>query len=161
VNIAFQPDLRAHRGRLTSGAGERGQPVHAGAFLRERRVVLDAELLEHAPELLRILTHELFHFVWRRLDNATRRSWEQVLAAEGTARELGWSAEWRRRELTPGDMARRSKRWREYCCEAFADTAAWMFSAGAAHEEYTLERKHRARRRAWFRHLMKERKLPL
>jgi len=35
-------------------------------------MVLDSELLSSPGELARILIHELYHFVWWRLDNATR-----------------------------------------------------------------------------------------
>ena len=64
--------------------------------------------------------------------------------------ELGWSAEWRKRALNPGDAKARTRRWREYVCESFCDSAAWMFSGVQAHPEYTLTLRSRLRRRRWF-----------
>ena len=96
--------------------------VHAGTFLRRREIVLDAGLLACPGELARILIHELYHFVWLRLDNHTRRSYEDLVAEEirKSARgELGWSAEWRKWDLRRADPAGRTRRWREYCCESF------------------------------------------
>src|SRR5438477_4297266 len=96
IEITFLPSLRAHRGKLLSGKAGRGTEVHAGSFLRQRRIVLDAALRSRPGELRRILTHELFHFVWLRLGNPRRRSYEELVARELTGRvkgELGWSAE--------------------------------------------------------------------
>jgi hypothetical protein len=127
--------------------------VHAGAFLLERRIVLDDALLERPSELARILAHEFYHFVWRRLGNPTRRSYENLLAAEfraGIGGELGASSECRKQLLSRRDMARRSRRWREYVCESFCDTAAWLATGGRP-AELTLEAKARRGRRAWFR----------
>ncbi|MBY0508096.1 MAG: hypothetical protein K2X03_29555 [Bryobacteraceae bacterium] len=161
MRIHFEPQLRASRGKLLSGHGA-GTAVHAGSFLRERRMVLDSDLLNHAPELLRILTHELFHFVWRKLDNGTRLRWDALVRAElGSPGELGWSAEWRKAALTPADSRKRTRRWREYLCESFCDSAAWYFSGAAKHPEYTLPAKLRRLRRQWFTRLLAERKLPL
>ena len=160
MRIEFRLNPRARRGKLLTGKGSAGTPVHAGAFLKQRRITLDEALLEDAPELLRILTHELFHFVWRRLDNLTRRDWERLLAAEKTSKDLGWSAEKRREQLTVNDVQRRTKAWRGYCCEAFADTAAWVFSPGG-HEEFSLPAVWKRHRRAWFLALMKQRDLAL
>src|SRR2546429_606733 len=44
IEIAFLPALRAHRGKLLSGHAVAGRDVHAGTFLRQRRIVLDAAL---------------------------------------------------------------------------------------------------------------------
>jgi len=156
IRLRFAPRLSARRGRLLSERAA-GTPVHAGTFLRRREMVLDAELLKNPRELARILIHELFHFVWLRLDNATRRSWEALLEEElrGRARgELGWSAEWRKRGLAPADRARRSRRWRDYVAESFCDTAAWLLAAGRRHEEHTLAAARRRARRRWFRGLL-------
>jgi len=163
IRIRFAPRLSARRGRLLSEAAA-GTPVHAGAFVRRRELVLDAELLQNPRELARILLHELFHFVWLRLDNATRRSWEGVLEAEfgGRARgELGWSAEWRKRELVKADRARRSRRWRDYVAESFCDTAAWLLAAGRRHQEHTLAAAWRGTRRRWFRGLLAQGRLSI
>jgi len=161
VRIHFEPQLRAARGKLVSG-GKPGLPVHAGSFIRERKIILDSELLVHAPELMRILTHELFHFVWRRLDNATRQSWDALARGQlGWPGELGWSAEWRKQSLKSADSASGTRRWREYLCESFCDSAAWYFSGRQRHPEYTLPTKLRRGRRQWFARLLLERKLPL
>ncbi len=100
-----------------------------------------------------MLVHELFHFVWVRLSNRVRWSWEALLVAERRSRargELGFSAEWRKRELTGADVARRNRRWREYACESFCDSAAWAYS-DASSPEHNLALAWRRRRDAWFR----------
>jgi len=119
--------------------------------------VLDAALLASPGELARILIHELFHFVWPRLGNQARRSYEELLAGECRRRvrgELGWSAEWRKRALTALDRQQRTRRWREYLCESFCDTAAWFHRGGGRHAEFTLAAPERQARRAWFRSAM-------
>jgi hypothetical protein len=156
IRVRFARQLSARRGRLLSEVAA-GTPVHAGTFLRRREIVLDAELLKNPCELGRIVVHELFHFVWPRLDNLTRRSWEALLEAEFRRRargELGWSAEWRKRELRAADRAQRSRLWREYVCESFCDTAAWLLPGGRRHEEFTLAPAFRRRRRRWFVRLL-------
>ncbi len=138
---------------LRHGLKDRHGQVHAAAFLRERRIAFDAALAGDPRELKRIFLHELYHFVWRRLSNARRWSWEDLLRTELQARargELGWSAEWRKRALGPDDPGLRSRRWREYACESFCDTAAWIYSGVRAHPEFTLAGRHRRRRRRWF-----------
>jgi hypothetical protein len=75
----------------------------------------------------------------------TNSAWKQLLEAELAAHakgELGWSSQWRKADLP--------RNFPNYACEAFCDTAAWLFSACPEHEEYTLANKWRARRRAWF-----------
>ena len=142
------------RGKLLTGEGP-GTEVHAGAFIRKGEIVLDAVLLGKPKEAGRILIHELYHFVWTRLSNAARRSYEALLADEirgGASGELGWSSEWRKSALTARDVQVRSRRWREYVCESFCDTAAWLSAGRGRHEEFTLPAIPRQRRRAWFRH---------
>jgi len=153
ILLRFLPALSARRGRLLSGE-EGGTPVHAGTFLRRREIVLETELLEHPSELRRILTHELFHFAWLRLDNGSRRAFESILDGEvkrGDPGELGWSAEWRKLALTPRDRRRRTRRWREYVCESFCDTAAWVYGDKRRRAEVTLAAQFRATRLDWFR----------
>jgi len=131
------------------GLRDRYGPVHAGAFVRERRIAFDCA----AAEFPRIFVHELFHFAWLRAGNRVRRSYEEVLRGEhraGARGELGWSAEWRKRALRADDLARRSRRWREYCAESFCDTAAWLYSGTRRHPEFTLARRHRDFRQQWF-----------
>ena len=139
-----------------------GQPAHAATFIRERLIVLDAALKRDAGEHERILLHELFHFVWVRLGNGPRSVWEEMLRAElaGKVRgEAGWSAEWRKAELSDSDIANRSRKWREYCCEGFCDTGALF--AGAASNELTLARKRLSVRMAWFRRVFQDRALSI
>ena len=153
VRIRFSPSLRAWRGKLLTGEGP-GTAVHAGAFVRRGEIVLDAALLAEPKEAGRILIHELYHFVWTRLSNAARLSYEAVLADEirgGASGELGWSSEWRKNALAARDVRTRSRRWREYVCESFCDTAAWLSARGGRHEEFTLPSSRRKGRRAWFR----------
>jgi len=147
--IAGQPVRLEIRQKLADRRGA----VHAGAFVRERRIAFDAELAADRKEFARIFVHEIFHFVWLRLGNARRWSYEALLRQELLARargEMGWSAEWRKRALQSDDSPRRTRRWREYACESFCDTAAWIFSGVRSHREYTLANRFRRRRRQWF-----------
>src|ERR1700680_421638 len=121
IEIKFLPELKARRGKLLSGKAERGREVHAGSFLRQRRIVLDAALKTQSRELTRILTHELFHFAWLRLGNPQRRGFEELLQDEIRKRvpgELGWSAERMKTTLNSADRNRRTRAWREYVCES-------------------------------------------
>ena len=142
------------------GLRDRHGPVHAGAFLRQRRIAFDCA----RPEFPRVFVHELFHFVWLRAGNAVRLAFVNLLRLEwqgGARGELGWSAEWRKAALGKSDVRRRTRRWREYCCESFSDTAAWLYSGAARHEEFTLERRSRLLRRAWFRKTVESRSLSI
>ncbi len=138
VRVEVAPGLRDNQGA-----------VHAGSFLRERRIGLNCT----RAEFPRIFAHEVAHFIWLRLGNAARRSYEAMVRGEIAARargELGWSAEWRKRALHAEDGAGRTRRWREYCCESFCDTAAWLYGGMERHEEFTLGARWRRGRRAWF-----------
>lgn len=154
VRVDFLPSLTAAGRRLYS-EHTRGEPVHAASFIRKRRIVLDSDLEQHPRELARILVHELFHFVWVRLGNPARRSYERLLVEERRQRargELGWSAESRKRNLPPDSPTLTASRlWREYLCESFCDTAAWIYAGVRRHPEYTLAARHRRRRAGWFR----------
>jgi hypothetical protein len=152
VFIGFQPKLTAHRGRLLSEEA-RGQAVAGAAHLRRREITLDSSLLRRPGECRRILTHEVFHFAWIRLGNPTRRSFEDLLNREfarGARGELGWSAEHRKDALSVDDRRLRTRRWREYVCESFCDTAAWLFGILRRHPEFTLAPRNRDSRRRWF-----------
>ena len=158
LQVSFTPELTAWRGRLLS-ADPRGKPVHAGSMLRKRTIVLDRELLDQPAEMARILIHELFHFVWPRLGNPLRRSWEALLASETSRRargELGWSAEERKLALSRKDAAERTRLWREYACESFCDSAAYVFCR-RKHSEHTLARRFREARAEWFRASLRNR----
>jgi hypothetical protein len=128
-------------------------PHLAATHIPRRRILLDAGLLAQPGEFERILVHEIFHFAWVRLSNQTRRSWEDLLAAEFAARapgELGWSAEWRKNRLTRPDVRGRTPAWRRYVCESFCDTSAWLCAGLRRHGEYTLSGASRRSRRNWF-----------
>jgi hypothetical protein len=149
ISIETLPGLRDRRG-----------PVHAGSFLRQRRMVFNCTRAEFS----RIFVHELFHFAWLRAGNPLRHSWESLLRTEMAAHtrgELGWSAEWRKHALKSADLRQRSRRWREYCCESFCDTAAWLYSGVSRHPEFTLAPRFRARRRLWFGKTIGGRQLPV
>ena len=153
ITISFLPALKAHRGKLLSGKTERGREVHAGSFLRQRRIVLDVALKKQPRMLARILTHELFHFAWLRIGNPNRRSFENLLLSEirnHVEGELGWSAERMKASLSGADRASRSRRWREYVCESFCDSAAWLLAGRGGNKEFTLPSAARRARRAWF-----------
>jgi len=142
------------------GLSDRGGRVHAGSFLRQRRIALDCT----RAEFPRIFVHELFHFVWLRAGNPRRRSWESLVKgelADHARGELGWSAEWRKKALRPGDIADRTRRWREYCCESFCDSAAWLYSGVRRHPEFSLAAQFRAPRRAWYGKAIGEGELPV
>lgn len=130
-----------------------GRPAHAASSIRNRGIYLERALQDDPAELARVLIHELFHFVWVRLSNQARWSWEAVLQAEHRSRargELGYSAEWRKQELNGRDVASRNRRWREYACESFCDSAAWYYSATDS-PEHTLARQWTCRRADWLR----------
>ena len=149
IRLETDPNLRDRRGA-----------VHAGAFLRERRIAFNCT----RAEFPRIFVHELFHFIWLRAGNPLRHSWEALLQAELTSRargELGWSAEWRKTALHAADSAGRTRRWREYACESFCDTAAWLYSGVQRHTEFTLAARFRARRREWFHQFVGNREVPV
>lgn len=134
----------------------RGVEMDAAAFLRERRVVLARRL--RGRELRRVTVHELFHFVWWRLGNPARRSWEALLLAECSRGEAGWSAEWRKAALSEADRRDRTRRWREYLCEAFCDSAAALWASPV---QCTLAPRSLARRRAWFQATLGHRPLSI
>ena len=67
------------------GLLDRHGPVHAGSFLRERRIAFDCT----RTELPRIFVHEVAHFIWLRLGNPARLRYEDVVRAEIAARAQG------------------------------------------------------------------------
>jgi hypothetical protein len=149
IRIQTAPGIRDHRG-----------PIHAGAFLRERRIAFDCT----GAEFPRVFIHELGHFIWLRIGNPARHCYESLLRAELQSRargELGWSAEWRKAALTAGDISGRTRRWREYCCESFCDSAAWLYSGLRRHPEFTLAQRYWPLRRAWFAEAVKSRRFSI
>jgi hypothetical protein len=164
IGIRFLPALSAGSRKLYSKRNY-GQPVYAGTFIRKRRIVLDLELAAKPKELFRILTHELFHFAWVRMGNPTRWGYEDLLRREWKQRargELGWSAELRKSAFSrcPPSAINRVK-WRDYACESFCDTAAWLYSGIARHREFTLAERYRKRREEWFLRTFQGRRIPI
>jgi hypothetical protein len=153
IAVSFLPDLTVSGSELLS-AGERGKPVHAASFIRERKIILETRLLQK-PRLLRlILVHELGHFVWARLGTRLRTEFEALIAAECAARargEMGESAGVAKGCISSEDIEARTKRWREYVCESFCDTIALLYSGVSRSRFHTLGGRWRARREAWFR----------
>lgn len=134
--------MKAHRGRLLSGPNQPGRPVHAASFIRRREIVLETQLLRHPKKLTLILIHEIFHFVWFRLGNQRRAAFTSLIQQELAARargELGESAQ----AAKPGDF-------KNYVCESFCDTAAWLYSGFRNYPDFTLGARWREKRRLWF-----------
>jgi hypothetical protein len=150
IRVSFLPELTALRGKLLSRAGK-GNAVYAGSDIRKRTMVLDSELASDPSELERILFHEIHHFIWVRLGNPVRFSYEALVAAERSRGELGWSSESLKVQLTDDDRKSRSRLWRDYVCESFCDTGAWLYSSTRKHEEWTLAGRFRTTRKGWFR----------
>jgi hypothetical protein len=151
IQVEFRADLKVRGGKLVS-AGSAGVEVHAATYLYEGRIILDSALLSKPRELRRIFAHELFHFVWWRLGNPRRMAWEEVLKNEFSRHargELGWSAEIRKDRLRPADLKRRTRAWREYCCESFCDSGASHLYGTPRHDEFTLARTFRKIRHQW------------
>jgi hypothetical protein len=158
IRVRFLPALTVWRGKLHSEQPG-GVLVHAASFPRRRELVLDTALLGNASELARIVVHELFHFAWPRLGNPARRSYEELLQHEFRLRargELGWPAQMVKVSLSQGDLDFRTRRWREYVCESFCDTAAFIYAGLRGHAEWTLAKRHRSSRAIWFRALSGE-----
>jgi hypothetical protein len=164
IRIRFRPELSAGSGKLYSRRTY-GQPVYAGTFIRKRSIVLDLELAGKPKELSRILTHELFHFAWVRMSNRRRQSYKNVLEREWKQHargELGWSAESRKSKLSQFSHPKDDhSKWRNYICESFCDTAAWIYSGISRHPEFTLADRHRKRRAEWFHATFQGRPIPI
>jgi hypothetical protein len=156
LGVEIRSRIQVERGRLILH-GNGGHAVHGAANIRGRKILLEAALLDDPPNLKRIFLHELCHFVWVRLSNGKRLEFEEVLRREfdsGARGELGWSAEMRKHQISAADVEKRSRRWREYACESFCDTAAWWFGESTDHPECTLSRRYHSGRRAWCRNFL-------
>src|SRR5690242_14573963 len=64
IRIAFEPAITDRR--------RPADQIHAGSFIRERRIAFDRELVADPDEFGRVLVHELFHFAWVRAGNQKR-----------------------------------------------------------------------------------------
>ena len=155
IHLEFLPALTAHRGALLSKGG-RGRPVYAASFLRERRVVLEDSLTRDPPRLRLIFTHEVLHFAWWRLGNTRRTDFGALLTEECAARprgELGESSLVAKDAYLSGSGEGKPRLWRDYVCESFCDTGAWLFSGVEDHDSFQLAARWKSRRAAWFRSL--------
>jgi hypothetical protein len=117
------------------------------------------------PRVLeRIFVHEVFHFVWSKLGNRLRASYQELVLDElgcDAAGELGWSAESMKLQLAKSDLEGRTRRWKDYLCESFCDTAGWLYGSARQYSEMTLGRDQRDARRRWFREHMMDRPLSI
>jgi hypothetical protein len=117
------------------------------------------------PRILeRIFVHEVFHFVWSKLGPSLRAAYEELIWSEmerGARGELGWSAESMKIKLTEEDRVNRTRRWKDYLCESFCDTAGWLFGARRHYSERTLAKTFRDSRRKWFREKLLHRPLSI
>ncbi len=153
IFVSVGSQLTAHRGKLLSGSLDRGTQIHAASFIRHRHIVLDSYLLARSSLLRLILVHEIFHFVWPRLGNQHRATYASLVLAEqygGARGELGESAAIGKLSFQTADSTQKSLRWREYICESFCDTAAWLYAGVTTHREFTLAARWRGRREEWF-----------
>lgn len=158
ITLFFGPGLTAHRGKVLQGSMT-GIPIHAGSHIRRREMVIDTDLLGDRVELCRIFVHEVGHFVWAKLGNNRRRGYEALLQDEfqsGAPGELGWSAERLKQKLRPEDRRNKTRRWRDYVCESFCDTAAWKYSRARSHAEWTLAGPKRDCREEWLVRIIEE-----
>jgi hypothetical protein len=149
ISVSFLPDLAAWKGKLVANAAGRGTAVYAASFIRKRKIVLDDSLRRDPAQLRFFLIHELFHFGWARLGNSKRDEFARLLKEEmehGASGDLGESSSLKRRDATPS----RALRWREYVCESFCDTAAWLYSGVELSAGRRLGRVWRERRKQWF-----------
>lgn len=148
ISFEARPQLTVQRGQLLSEA-ERGVPVHAAAFIRQRTIVLETDLFSQHEQLRLILAHELFHFVWVRLSNGQRHEFAALLMDEirrGARGEVGESAAVRKGLFQKKGSPRLR---RDYVCESFCDSGAAFFSGVVTNEGFTLAERWAKRRYAW------------
>ena len=153
ILLEFRPQLTAYRGKLLSGVPDRGCAVHAATFLRERRIVLEDVLLKDSGRMQSILIHELFHFVWWGLGHSSRHSYTLLIRQEidkGARGELGESSAVAKARLRSSDSELSTARWKNYVCESFCDTAAWIYGARRTNPSATLAQTRVNQREAWF-----------
>ena len=153
ISLAIKPRLTAYRGELRSGLLQAGTPVHAAAFIRRREMILEKALVRNPGMFRLILVHELFHFVWARLGNLSRASFADLVSAElrmGATGELGESADVKKTALRLKDQGLAGRLGRDYVCESFCDTAAWLYSRTELPSEFRLAKRWRELRRLWF-----------
>lgn len=152
IHFSLRPELRTSGGKLLSGPARKGTAVYAASFIRKRKIVLETDLRRHPNLMRRILIHELFHFVWVRMGNSARNSFAQLLAEEQMARargEIGESADVAKDRLAAAG-GYKDRYWRDYVCESFCDSAAWVCGGLRSYRNCTLAGRFKDRRRKWF-----------
>lgn len=107
-----------------------------------------------------IVVHEIFHFVWTRLGNRARKNFADLLLLEfarGARGELGESAGVKKSLLElQNEWSCNSRLWREYVCESFCDTAAWLYAGVKRHQSFTLANRWSSRRQNWFQATLRD-----
>ena len=156
------PPLEGAPVRMESAPGlrDRRGPVHAGSFLRERRIALDCT----RAEFPRIFVHEVAHFIWLRLGNPLRLRYEEIVRAEiaaGARGELGWSAEWRKDDAGRDDDAAADPPVARILLREFLRYRRVAVLRLKRHEEFTLGERWRQKRRAWFTASLENRTLSI
>jgi hypothetical protein len=149
ISISVRPELSVIRGRLLSGASGRGTQVYAASFIRDREIVLESTLLANEPAFKLIFTHEIFHFVWAGMGNGARHSFEAILRYEWGRHargELGESSAVKKERCGASFRC-----WKDYVCESFCDTGAWLYSGVSDQDVFTLAERWRKKRADWFR----------
>jgi hypothetical protein len=149
VSISVRPELSVSGRKLLSGVTGRGTPVYAASFIRNREIILESSLLLNEPAFRFIFAHEVFHFLWARMGNKLRQSYDALLRHEYGRRargELGESS-----AVKKVDCAGSFRCWKDYVCESFCDTGAWLYSGVKECEAFTLAARWRRKREDWFR----------
>jgi hypothetical protein len=153
IHLRLERNLRAVKGKLQLG-GIQGRELDGASFIRQREIVLADSLSQ--PEHRRVLLHELFHFVWVRLSNQQRRSYEELLRSEmdrGVIGELSWPSFQAKERLNKQDWSTRSKGWRGYACESFCDTCSWYWRGMPGEGESAFPKIERTVRKRWVENL--------
>ena len=148
IQMEISPELSV-QGRLLLVSEAKGTPVHAATFLRDRRIVIETQLLSDYSALRFVLAHELLHFSWLRLGNTLRSQFAGLLQREVQSRaagELGDSSSVakERWKLRPAS----SQLWKNYVCESFCDTGAALYFAAPKAAQLAL--RWLQRREHWF-----------
>ena len=98
------------------------------------------------PRVLeRIFVHEVFHFVWSKLGNRLRASYQELVLDElgCDARRTRLVRRSMKLQLAKSDLEGRTRRWKDYLCESFCDTAGWLYGSARQYSEMTLGRDQR------------------
>ncbi|MDQ2776989.1 MAG: hypothetical protein M3Y57_19020 [Acidobacteriota bacterium] len=149
ISIFVRPELSVIRGKLLSGVSGRGTQVYAASFIRDREIVLETTLLADEAVFKLIFAHEIFHFVWAGVGNGLRHSFEALLRYERRRHargELGESSAVKKPHCEAS-----FRRWKDYVCESFCDTGAWLYSGVNDQDVFTLAERWRKKRADWFR----------